>query len=167
MIQTGAWCICQSMFKIRLTLNIYLHKSVIQINISSLWCFTLLLNIHMKSDLLNGKTEMEKGLMNGKFTFKTLPDGSVDRTKVICPYCRQEMSYHWSMSTLKYHLQTKRMADAETSTTSPQTSTTNSQTTKSWSLVLYNRSPDLYNLFTWSLHLIQWTSKMCSLNLYN
>ena len=31
--------------------------------------------------------EMEKGVMKGKFTFKTLPDGSVNRTKVICMYC--------------------------------------------------------------------------------
>ena len=51
--------------------------------------------------------------MNGKFTFKTLPDGSVDRTKVICTYCRHEMSYHWSTSSLRYHLQAKHMADAE------------------------------------------------------
>ena len=57
--------------------------------------------------------EMEKGLMNGKFTFKTLPDGSVDRTKVICTYCRHEMSYHWSTSSLRYHLQAKHTADAE------------------------------------------------------
>ena len=29
-----------------------------------------------------------KGLLNGKFIFKTLPDGSLDRTKVICRYCQ-------------------------------------------------------------------------------
>ena len=49
------------------------------------------------------RKEMERGLMNSKFTFKTLPDGSVDRTEVICTYCRQEMSYHWSTLSLKYH----------------------------------------------------------------
>ena len=38
--------------------------------------------------------EMEKGLINCKFTFKTLPDGLINRTKVICTYCRHEMSYH-------------------------------------------------------------------------
>ena len=42
--------------------------------------------------------------MNGKFTFKTLLDGSVDRTKVICTYCRHEVSYHWSTSSLEYQL---------------------------------------------------------------
>lgn len=40
------------------------------------------------------RNEMEKGFMNGKFTLKTLPDGSVDKTKVICTYRRHEMSYH-------------------------------------------------------------------------
>ena len=43
----------------------------------------------------------------------SLPDGSVDKTKVIYTYCRHEMSYHWSMSSLKYHLQVKHMADAD------------------------------------------------------
>ena len=51
--------------------------------------------------------------MNGKITFKTLPDGSIDRTKVIYTYCWHEMSYHWSTSSLRYHLQAKHMADAE------------------------------------------------------
>ena len=57
--------------------------------------------------------EMEKGLMNGKFIFKTLLDGFVDRTKVICTYCRHELSYHWSTLRIKYHLQAKHTADAE------------------------------------------------------
>ena len=30
----------------------------------------------------------EKVLLNGKFTFKALPDGSLDKTKVIFMYCR-------------------------------------------------------------------------------
>ena len=42
--------------------------------------------------------------MNGKFTFKTLPDGSVDRAKVICVYCRHEVD-HLSTLNLKYRLQ--------------------------------------------------------------
>ncbi len=32
--------------------------------------------------------DTEKGLSNGKFSFKVLPDGSVDKTKVICIYCK-------------------------------------------------------------------------------
>ena len=31
--------------------------------------------------------EIEKGLMNGKFTLKSLSDSSGNRTKVICMYC--------------------------------------------------------------------------------
>ena len=59
---------------------------------------------------------MEKGLMNGKFgkfSFITLPYGSVERTKVICTYCRHKISNHLSSLSLKYHLQAKHMTDAE------------------------------------------------------
>jgi len=28
----------------------------------------------------------KKGILNGKFSYKALPDGSVDKTKVICIY---------------------------------------------------------------------------------
>ena len=63
---------------------------------------------------------MEKWLMNSKFTFKTLPDGSVHRTKVICTYCRHEMSYHWSTLSLKYHLQANASSSLhETKVTMP------------------------------------------------
>ena len=50
--------------------------------------------------------------MNGNSLSKHCLCGSVDRTKVICTYCRHEMSRHWSSSSLKYHLQPKYMADA-------------------------------------------------------
>ena len=42
-----------------------------------------------------------------------------DRTKVICMYCRHDMSYQLSMSSLKYYLQAKHMADAESPPPSP------------------------------------------------
>ncbi len=32
--------------------------------------------------------DTEKGLLNGKFSFKVLPNGSLDKTKVICIYCK-------------------------------------------------------------------------------
>lgn len=51
-------------------------------------------------------------LLNGKFSYKTLPDGSVDKTKVIRRYCRCELSYHRSTSSLKYHLMAKHSADS-------------------------------------------------------
>nr|XP_054591163.1 E3 SUMO-protein ligase ZBED1-like [Nothobranchius furzeri] len=57
--------------------------------------------------------ERKNGLLNGKFPFKTLPDGTTDKTKVICVYCRCELSYHRSTSSLKYHLLAKHTADAE------------------------------------------------------
>lgn len=63
------------------------------------------------------QTEMEKEqyLMNGKFVYKTMSDGSVDKTKVVCIYCRCELSHHRSTSSLKYHLMAKHTADAESS----------------------------------------------------
>jgi len=57
--------------------------------------------------------DSRKGILNGKFSFKALPDGSVDQTKVICNYCRCELSYHRSTLSLKYHLLAKHTADAD------------------------------------------------------
>ncbi|KAF0041313.1 hypothetical protein F2P81_007211 [Scophthalmus maximus] len=51
-------------------------------------------------------------ILNGKFTFKKSPNGSIDKTKVICVFCRRELSYHRSTSSLKYHLMAKHTADA-------------------------------------------------------
>ncbi|XP_040208642.1 E3 SUMO-protein ligase ZBED1-like isoform X2 [Rana temporaria] len=50
-------------------------------------------------------------ILNGKFTFKKLPNGSIDKTKVICGFCGCELSYHRSTSSLKYHLMAKHTAD--------------------------------------------------------
>lgn len=52
-------------------------------------------------------------ILNGKFNFKAMPDGSLDKTKVICIYCRCELRYHRSTSSLKYHLLAKHTAEAE------------------------------------------------------
>ena len=49
----------------------------------------------------------EKGLTNGRFSFKVLPDGSVGKKKFICIYCRCELSYHDSTLSLKCHLLNK------------------------------------------------------------
>ena len=56
---------------------------------------------------------MDKGteLLHGHFHFKVLPDGGVDRTKVICSHCQGEFSYHRSTSSLKYHLNAKHTVD--------------------------------------------------------
>lgn len=57
---------------------------------------------------------MEKGtgVLHGHFNFKTSPDGKLDKSRVICKYCRAEMSYHRSNSSLKYHLKSKHAIDA-------------------------------------------------------
>ncbi len=57
--------------------------------------------------------DKEKGLLNGKFSFKALPDGSLSKIKVIFIFCRCELSYHQSTSILKYHLLAKHTAEAE------------------------------------------------------
>ncbi|CAL8236531.1 unnamed protein product [Boreogadus saida] len=48
------------------------------------------------------------GPVHGKFKFKP-PDGTVDSNTVICNLCSKELSYHGSSSTLKYHLNAKRL----------------------------------------------------------
>ena len=51
-------------------------------------------------------------ILNEKFTFKKLTNGSIDKTKVICVFCSCELSYHRSTSSLKYNLMAKHTADA-------------------------------------------------------
>uniref|UniRef100_A0A3B3QSC0 HAT C-terminal dimerisation domain-containing protein n=1 Tax=Paramormyrops kingsleyae TaxID=1676925 RepID=A0A3B3QSC0_9TELE len=62
---------------------------------------------------------MEKGteILNGHFRLKSLPDGGVDRTKVICNHCKGEFSYHRSTLSLKYHLNAIHTIDASKSPT--------------------------------------------------
>ena len=50
---------------------------------------------------LSAEMEKEKGLLNGRFSFKALPDGSLDKNRVICTYCRCELRYHWSLLILQ------------------------------------------------------------------
>ena len=61
----------------------------------------------------------------GKFHYKKLPDGSFDKTKVVCTYCSDELSFHWSTTSLNYHLRAKHIfadvskdARSETASTS-------------------------------------------------
>uniref|UniRef100_A0A3Q3NKF3 Uncharacterized protein n=1 Tax=Labrus bergylta TaxID=56723 RepID=A0A3Q3NKF3_9LABR len=60
---------------------------------------------------------MEKGteLLHGHFHFKVLPDGAVDRAKIICNHCKVEFSYHRSTSSLKYHLNAIHSVDTSKS----------------------------------------------------
>ncbi|XP_077057585.1 E3 SUMO-protein ligase ZBED1-like [Siphateles boraxobius] len=47
------------------------------------------------------------GLLQGKFIFKKLPNGNLDKTKVVCTLCNAELVYCRSSSSLKYHLNVK------------------------------------------------------------
>ena len=54
------------------------------------------------------------GLLQGKFIFKKLPNGNLDKTKVVCTLCNAELVYCRSSSSLKYHLSAKHpLANAE------------------------------------------------------
>lgn len=54
------------------------------------------------------------GLLQGKFIFKKLPNGNLDKTKVVCTLCNAELVYCRSSSSLKYHLNAKHpLANAE------------------------------------------------------
>lgn len=46
-------------------------------------------------------------LLGGSFYFKLFPDGSVDKSKVVCSFCQTELKYHRSSSSLSYHLRAK------------------------------------------------------------
>ena len=56
------------------------------------------------------------GLLQGKFIFKKLPNGNLDKTKVVCTVCNAELVYCRSSSSLKYHLNAKHPLDAGPST---------------------------------------------------
>ena len=64
-----------------------------------------------------GETNMEKGteLLHGHFHFEVLPDGAVDRAKLICNHCKVELTYHRSTSSLKYYLNALRSVDTSKS----------------------------------------------------
>ncbi|XP_024131523.1 zinc finger BED domain-containing protein 1 [Oryzias melastigma] len=47
------------------------------------------------------------GIMGGKFVFRRHPDGTVDKSKVMCVLCTKEFAYHRSISSLVYHINAK------------------------------------------------------------
>nr|XP_014267406.2 zinc finger BED domain-containing protein 1-like [Maylandia zebra] len=63
----------------------------------------------------------EGGLLGGKFLFKKLPDGLLDKTRVRCTICKAEFKYHRSSSSLAYHLRAKH--PTESTSTGPRQST--------------------------------------------
>ncbi|XP_029949406.1 zinc finger protein 687b-like isoform X2 [Salarias fasciatus] len=67
--------------------------------------------------------------LGGKFQFKRNPDGTIDRQKVICIYCRKEFSFHRSNSSLKYHINAKHRSVSDSDSTSANASPSVPQTT--------------------------------------
>ncbi|XP_053179676.1 E3 SUMO-protein ligase ZBED1-like [Scomber japonicus] len=93
-------------------------------------------------------------ILNGKFIFKALPDGGIDRTKAICIYCKSVFSFHRSTSSLKYHLAAKHTADAE----SPPPPSNLKQTTLGG---VARRPLDVSTTRQLSTELAKWVSTSC------
>ena len=75
---------------------------------------------HLRWNKMEADEKTLLGPVHGKFKFK-LPDGTVDSNTVICNLCSKELSYHRSSSTLKYHLNAKRLvASSHAAATAPE-----------------------------------------------
>lgn len=69
------------------------------------------INCYINADM---DAAAKPGLLQGKFVFKKLPNGNLDKTKVVCTLCKAELVYCRSSSSLKYHLKAKHpLADVE------------------------------------------------------
>lgn len=63
------------------------------------------------------------GPMDGKFSYKKLINGSVNKRMVVCNLCKKEFAYHRSTSSLKYHLNAKHIAASADVSPTPTTRT--------------------------------------------
>ncbi|KAL7835645.1 hypothetical protein SRHO_G00279920 [Serrasalmus rhombeus] len=68
------------------------------------------------------------GPLRDNFSFKKRPDGTFEKTTVVCKLCKKEFAYHRSYSSLKYHLKAKHVA-ASTAVPSSGTNKRSSQAT--------------------------------------
>ncbi|XP_015463706.3 E3 SUMO-protein ligase ZBED1 [Astyanax mexicanus] len=57
--------------------------------------------------MMEGNGTAVPGPLNGAFSFRTNPDGTVNKSTVLCVFCNKEFSFHRSTSSLKYHLNAK------------------------------------------------------------
>lgn len=57
-------------------------------------------------------------LVGGHFSFKRKLNGTLDKRKVVCIHCNEELAYHRSSSSLKYHLKAKHITDSTSKPTS-------------------------------------------------
>lgn len=53
--------------------------------------------------------ETSPGVLNSKFHFKKLLDGSLDKANVMWPYFNNKLSLHQSTTSLKYHLRARHI----------------------------------------------------------
>ena len=58
-------------------------------------------------------SQVSKSLL-GKFIYKKNEDGTINKNAVICSFCKKEFSYHWSCSSLNYHLNAKHVRTSST-----------------------------------------------------
>ncbi|XP_023696650.1 E3 SUMO-protein ligase ZBED1-like [Paramormyrops kingsleyae] len=74
---------------------------------------TTSLSYHLKARHTPAETDSSRGrrgketILRGSFSFKKLPDGSKDKSIVICNICAAEFKYHRSTTSLSYHLKAK------------------------------------------------------------
>ncbi len=58
------------------------------------------------------------GVEHNQFLFIKTPGGDLDKTRVVCKYCCDVLSYHQSTMSLKYHLKAKHFMYASASRSS-------------------------------------------------
>ncbi|XP_014455781.1 E3 SUMO-protein ligase ZBED1 [Alligator mississippiensis] len=86
------------------------------------------------------QSSKSSGVLNGKFIYRKLVDGSLDKRTVICSYCKAEFQYHRSTTSLKYHLHAKHaFATVPLATDNPVTANESCELQQSTLTVFQNR----------------------------
>ncbi len=60
----------------------------------------------------------DMGVIHDQFLFIKTPGGDLDKTRIVCKYCHDVLSYHRSTTSLKYHLKTRHFLYASASRSS-------------------------------------------------
>ena len=102
------------------------------------------------------------GLLQGKYIFKKLPNGNLDKTKVICTLCNTELVYCRSSSSLKYHLKAKHPLVNEEDA-GPSTGEAQGKRRRQTTLLECNRSKPVSTALSEKLTnlLAQWIAASC------
>ncbi|KAL1279421.1 hypothetical protein QQF64_026094 [Cirrhinus molitorella] len=101
------------------------------------------------------------GLLQGKCIFKKLPNGNLDKTKVVCTLCNAELVYCRSSSSLKYHLNAKHpLANAENA--GPSTDVAQGKSRRQTTMFECNRGKPFSTALSAKTHLLtQWITTSC------